>query len=109
MGDESIKVYSDSKQALKFLYLHVTWSLILFRQKLTLAYLVTAHKPMWSWIICICISPYTVVTLETERIKGSNPWCLWWWWWWWFHHICIYIYILHELVFPIKVPNQVTL
>ena len=21
------------------------------------------------------------VTLETERIKGSNPWCLWWWWW----------------------------
>ena len=24
-----------------------------------------------------------VVTLETERIKGSNPLCLWWWWWWW--------------------------
>jgi len=23
----------------------------------------------------------TVVTLETERIKGSNPLCLWWWWW----------------------------
>jgi len=22
------------------------------------------------------------VTVETERIKGSNPWCLWWWWWW---------------------------
>ena len=21
-----------------------------------------------------------VVTLETERIKGSSPWCLWWWW-----------------------------
>jgi hypothetical protein len=21
-----------------------------------------------------------VVTLETEWIKGSNPWCLWWWW-----------------------------
>jgi hypothetical protein len=21
-----------------------------------------------------------VVTLETERIKGSNPWCLWLWW-----------------------------
>jgi len=21
------------------------------------------------------------VTVETERIKGSNPWCLWWWWW----------------------------
>jgi hypothetical protein len=20
-----------------------------------------------------------VVTLETEWIKGSNPWCLWWW------------------------------
>jgi hypothetical protein len=20
--------------------------------------------------------------LETERIKGSSPWCLWWWWWW---------------------------
>jgi len=20
------------------------------------------------------------ITLETERIKGSNPWCLWWWW-----------------------------
>jgi len=25
----------------------------------------------------------TVVTHETERIKGSSPWCLWWWWWWW--------------------------
>ena len=24
-----------------------------------------------------------VVTLETERIKGSNPWCLWRWWCWW--------------------------
>ena len=23
------------------------------------------------------------VTLETERIKEPNPWCLWWWWWWW--------------------------
>ena len=23
-----------------------------------------------------------VVTLGTERIEGSNPWCLWWWWWW---------------------------
>ena len=22
------------------------------------------------------------VTLEKERIKGSNPLCLWWWWWW---------------------------
>ena len=22
----------------------------------------------------------TVVTVETERIKGSSPWCLWWWW-----------------------------
>jgi len=20
-----------------------------------------------------------VVTLQTGRIKGSNPWCLWWW------------------------------
>jgi hypothetical protein len=20
-----------------------------------------------------------VVTLDKERIKGSNPWCLWWW------------------------------
>jgi hypothetical protein len=20
------------------------------------------------------------VTVETERIKGSNPWCLWWRW-----------------------------
>jgi len=20
------------------------------------------------------------VTVETERIKGSNRWCLWWWW-----------------------------
>ena len=20
------------------------------------------------------------VILETERIKGFNPWCLWWWW-----------------------------
>jgi hypothetical protein len=28
-----------------------------------------------------------VVTLETERIKGSNPWCLWWWWWWWLYAV----------------------
>jgi hypothetical protein len=27
-----------------------------------------------------------VVTLETERITGSNPWCLWRWWWWWWSH-----------------------
>jgi hypothetical protein len=20
------------------------------------------------------------VNMEAERIKGSNPWCLWWWW-----------------------------
>jgi hypothetical protein len=26
-----------------------------------------------------------VVTLETERIKGSNSWCLWWWWWWYYN------------------------
>ena len=26
------------------------------------------------------------VTLETERIKGSNPWYLWWWWWWWWYN-----------------------
>ena len=37
------------------------------------------------------------VTLETERIKGSNPWCLWWWWWWWWwinsnHRITKYIF-----------------
>ena len=25
------------------------------------------------------------VTLETERIKESNPWCLWWWC---YHHLC---------------------
>jgi hypothetical protein len=31
-----------------------------------------------------------VVTLETERIKGSNPWCLWWWWW-----FLIFWYMLH--------------
>ena len=29
-----------------------------------------------------------VVTLETERIRGSNPWC-WWWWWWWWRCVCI--------------------
>ena len=23
-----------------------------------------------------------VITLETEQIKWSNPWCFWWWWWW---------------------------
>ena len=26
------------------------------------------------------------VTLETERIKGSNPWCLWWWWYLYKHN-----------------------
>ena len=23
------------------------------------------------------------VTVETERVKRSDPWCLWWWWCWW--------------------------
>jgi len=36
------------------------------------------------------------VTLETERIKGSNPWCLWWWWWWlwwwWWWHWLISVF-----------------
>ena len=29
------------------------------------------------------------VTVETERIRGSNLWCLWWlWWWlWWWYQI----------------------
>jgi len=22
------------------------------------------------------------ITLETERAKRPNTWCLWWWWWW---------------------------
>ena len=26
---------------------------------------------------------WSTVTLETERAKWPNPWCLWWWWWWW--------------------------
>jgi len=30
------------------------------------------------------------VSLETGRIKGSNPWC--WWWWWRLLHIAHYIY-----------------
>ena len=32
-----------------------------------------------------------VVTLETERNKGPNPWCLWWWWWWWWWFTDIFI------------------
>ena len=37
-----------------------------------------------------------VVILETERIKGSNPWCLWWWWsWWWY-----------KLTFNLLTPND---
>jgi len=27
------------------------------------------------------------VTVETERIKWSDPWCLWWWWWWWWWRV----------------------
>ena len=38
-----------------------------------------------------------VVTLETGRIKGSNPWCLWWWWWWWWC-ICV-IYVRNERMY----------
>jgi hypothetical protein len=30
-----------------------------------------------------------VVTLEAERIEGSNPWCLWWWWWWWWRLVAV--------------------
>jgi len=33
----------------------------------------------------------TVVTLETERIKESNPWCLWWWRWWWYKNRSVYV------------------
>jgi len=32
------------------------------------------------------------VNLETERIKGSNPWCLWRWWWRYYRFL-IYIHI----------------
>jgi len=32
------------------------------------------------------------VTLETERIKGSNRWCLWWWW----LCLCSYEYLIHK-------------
>jgi hypothetical protein len=33
--------------------------------------------------VTTAVSNRAVVTLDTERIRGSNPWCLWWWWWWW--------------------------
>ena len=33
------------------------------------------------------------VTVETERIKGSNHWCLWWWWWWWGSLLVLYRYL----------------
>ena len=32
------------------------------------------------------------VTVETERIKGPNPWCLWWWWW--FKEVVLKFFIL---------------
>ena len=31
------------------------------------------------------------VTVETERINGSNPWCLWWWWCWWLTYSLTYL------------------
>ena len=34
------------------------------------------------------------VTLETEWIKGSNPWCLWWWWWWWSASLCFIVWAI---------------
>ena len=46
-----------------------------------------------------------VLTLETERIKGSNPW--WWWWWWWFS-IYIIFFLISSLVVGIRLfrPNK---
>jgi len=40
-----------------------------------------------------------VVVLETERIEGSNPWCLWWWYI--CHHAC-YIYSPSRSILPIR-------
>jgi len=34
------------------------------------------------------------VTLETERIKGSNPWCLWWWPRTWFVCVCVCVCVV---------------
>jgi hypothetical protein len=61
-----------------------------------------------------------VVTLETERIKGSNSWCLWWWWWFWcmyrasctvdytdqqMHNIYIYIYMyINNIIYIVSTP-----
>ena len=42
-----------------------------------------------------------VVTLEKERIKVSNPWCLWWWWWHFGHSIlCQHIESVNFVQFP---------
>ena len=36
------------------------------------------------------------VTVETERIKGSDLWCLlWWWWWWWWWKKLVLTYIIN--------------
>ena len=42
----------------------------------------TDHKEENNWKTKEALAR-AAVTVETERIKGSNPWCLWWWWWWW--------------------------
>ena len=52
-----------------------------------------------------------VVTVETERIKGSNPWCLWWWWWWWWlvYTVCSQTKATHgDRVFKIQAVDCVS-
>jgi hypothetical protein len=30
---------------------------------------------------------FRIVSLETECVKWSNPWCLWWWLWWFYNYL----------------------
>jgi len=43
-----------------------------------------------------------VVTLETEQIKGSNPW-RWWWWWWltfckFYSNIAVFLHLFMRII-----------
>jgi len=41
-------------------------------------HITTDHKEENNWKTKETLAR-AVATLETERIKGSNPWCVWWW------------------------------
>ena len=74
------RIYTQIKCKVLLMEVSSVSSTIMFIVK-NISLLPNHHKPRnFVRYTCVCMYIYIYITLETERIKGSNPWCLWWWW-----------------------------